>query len=571
MRWSQTLIPTLKETPSEAVAESHKLMLRAGLIRQVGSGSYSYLPLGWRALKNVIDIVREEMDAAGAVELLMPSLWPVEILKESGRLDVFGKDLIRFTDRHDRENIMAPTHEEVITIIARDEIRSYRQLPITLYQIQTKFRDETRPRYGVLRTREFIMKDAYSFSAGQEGLDAAYDRMYDAYCRIFDRCGLEYTVVEAESGAMGGSSSHEFMVSSPLGMDSFAKCPECGYAANAERAEIPPLPEPERGGEKPCKELETPGQRTIEEVTEFLGTKAHRMVKTLIYMADGDAVAVLVRGDHEVNEAKLQRALGADELELADAMTIEKVTGAPMGFSGPVGLEGLKVVADQAVMCITKAVVGANKEDAHIVGVVPGRDFEPDEVADVRFITEDDCCAKCGSEIEMHQGIEVGHVFKLGTKYSKALGATFLDQDGEEKPYIMGCYGIGVNRILAALIETTADDGGIVWVPGTAPYDVEVLPLDVTNDEVAQKAEEVYDELSEAGISVLLDDRDERPGFKFKDADLVGVPVRIVIGRGFLKNGTLEVQTRKDKKQTDVAPEQIVGAVQAELDRLRPE
>jgi len=571
MRWSQTLIPTLKESPADAVANSHKLMLRAGMIRPVGSGSYTYLPMGWRSLNKVIHIVREEMDAAGAIEMLMPSLWPLDLLEASGRIDAFGDDLIRFTDRHGRPHVMAPTHEEVVTGIVRDEVKSYRQLPINLYQIQTKFRDETRPRYGVLRTREFIMKDAYSFSMDEAGLNDCYEQMYEAYCRIFDRCGLNYVVIEAESGAMGGSASHEFMVPGAIGSDAFVECEGCGYAANVERAKVAPAPKPETPGAEPeLMDVETPGRTTIEQVSEFLGCRLEQMIKTLIYVADGEPVAVLVRGDHDVNEMKLQRVLDAESLALADRETIRKVTGAPVGFAGPVGLAGVRICADHAVLAITDGVTGANKADAHVVGVLPGRDFEPDEVADIRNIVPGDACWRCGKPINMKQGIEVGHVFKLGSKYSKALGAKFLDRDGSEKPYVMGCYGIGVNRIVAALIESTADDAGIVWCPTIAPYEVLVLPLDMSEEAVTMAAEDAYARLREAGADVLLDDRDERPGVKFKDADLVGFPLRIVIGKGFLRTGQLELQRRKDKMRADVPPEDIAEAVRNGLAELTP-
>ena len=571
MRWSATLIPTMKETPAEAVALSHKLMLRAGMVRRVGSGSYSYLPLGWRSLNKIIHVVRQEMDRAGAVEILMPALWPAELMAESGRLDVFGEDLVQFTDRHGRPHVMAPTHEEVVTGIVRDEVKSYKQLPINLYHIQTKFRDEVRPRYGVLRTREFIMKDAYSFSMDEAGLDECYEAMREAYCRIFDRCGLSYVVVEAESGAMGGTGSHEFMVPSPIGCDVLVQCPACGYAANGERAEAPPLPIPDMAAVEPnLAEVDTPGCSTIQQVSEFLGVEPSSMIKTLIYLTDGEPVAALVRGDHEVNEAKLARATGAMVLELADPATIERVTGAPVGFAGPVGLDGVRLMVDHAVACVTDGVTGANRADAHLTGVLPGRDFEAVETVDIRNVTPEDACCRCGGPISMQQGIEVGHIFKLGTKYSVALGAAFLGPDGEEAPCIMGCYGIGVNRIMAALLESTADERGIKWPPAVAPYEALVLPLDMSDERIVEAAEQAYGRLREAGVDVLLDDRDERPGVKFNDADLIGFPVRVVLGKGFLKGGELELQVGADGERSQTPPEDIVAAVSRQLEELAP-
>jgi prolyl-tRNA synthetase len=582
MRWSRTLIPTLKETPAEAEAISHVLMLRAGLIRKLGSGAYSYLPLGTRIINKINAIVREEMNRAGAVELLMPALWPVDILKESGRLDVFGEDVIRFVDRHGRQGVLGPTHEEIITLLVRDNVSSYRQLPMTLYQIQTKFRDEVRPRFGVLRTREFIMKDAYSFDVDQGGLQRSYDAMYRAYRRIFDRCGLEYVVVDAESGAMGGSGSQEFMVQSEIGDDEYVNCPSCEYAANVERAEIAAIPpairEKARARSQTLqqegklasgpREVDTPGASTIEEVSDLLDVSPERMIKTLIYTADGKPVAVLVRGDHELNENKLARVLQAKELDLADAATIESVTGAPMGFAGPVDLKNVDILADYGVMTIADGVTGANRADAHLTDVVPGRDFEPTRVADLRRAGQGDRCPDCGDRMDLSHGIEVGHVFQLGTKYSEALGANFLDDDGEEKPCIMGCYGIGINRIAAAAIESFADENGIVWPPGIAPFEVCVMPLNTNDEEVMEAAEDAYEALLGDGVDVILDDRDERPGSKFKDADLIGFPLRVVVGRGFQKTGKLELQVRQNGRQEDVAPGALPGRVREMLEQL---
>jgi len=565
MRWTRTLIPTLKESPAEAEAKSHVLMLRAGMIRRLGSGTYSYLPLGLRTLNKIVHIVRQEMDRAGALEILMPALWPIELFQQSGRLEVFAEDLMKLTDRHGRLHALAPTHEEVVTALVRDNVASYRQLPVNLYQIQTKFRDEPRPRFGILRTREFIMKDAYSFDMDEEGLEESYRRMYDAYCRIFDRCGLPYVVVEAESGAMGGSGSHEFMVPCETGTADYVQCPRCGYAANVERAEVAPVPRRQTEAEPELKEVATPGRTTIEQVSEFLGVSAGRMIKTLIYLADGEPVAALVRGDHEINEKKLAALLGAASVELADAATIQRVTGAPVGFAGPVGLKGLKIVSDYAVCALADGVTGANKEDAHLVGVVPGRDYQPDVEADIRVATHGDACARCGAPLNIYSAVEVGHIFKLGTKYSEAIGAKFLDARGKERSYVMGCYGIGINRIMAAAVESSADGKGIAWSPEIAPYQALVLPLDLSNEKVKQASEEAYKALRDGGLDTLLDDRSESPGVKFNDADLIGFPVRVVIGKGYLRTGEYEVQVRRNGRSFAVAPEAVVQAVSTVL------
>jgi len=569
MRWTRTLIPTMKETPAEAEAKSHVLMLRAGMIRRLGSGAYSYLPLGLRSLNKIAGIIREEMDRAGAIEVLMPALWPIELLRESGRLKVFGDDVIYFTDRHDREGVLAPTHEEVVTSLVRDNVRSYREIPITLYQIQTKFRDEARPRFGVLRTKEFLMKDAYSFDADQEGLRKSYEAMYEAYFRIFDRCGLTYMVVDAESGAMGGERSEEFVAPCEVPILECVCCEGCGYAANTERGEIGAPPEAGPAASEPeLKVVDTPGQVTIEQVSAFLNVNADQMIKTLIYAADGKPVAALVRGDHELNESKLARVLGAKAVELADEKTIESATGAPVGFAGPVGLEGVEIIADHAVPLIQDGVTGANKADAHMVGVLPGRDFTPDKVADLRVAAGGDPCPRCGKPMATQSGMELGHVFQLGTYYSEAMGATFLDSQGKQRPYVMGCYGIGLNRIAAAAIESYADEGGIVWPPNIAPYEVVVLPLDVSDEKIVQGAEQAYEELIGAGVDAILDDREEKAGFKFKDADLVGFPLRVVVGKGYLKTGKLELQVRRDGAKCDVEPEALAGRVRELLAQL---
>jgi len=565
LRWSQTLIPTLKEQPAEAEIASHILMLRAGLMRRLMSGAYIYMPLGLRSLNKAIGIVREEMNRAGANEILMPALQPAELWEKTGRLAALGETMMQLDDRQGRRVVLGPTHEEVVTDLVSREIHSYRQLPINLYQIQTKFRDEIRPRFGVLRTREFIMKDAYSFDVDAEGLNKSYQAMYDTYCRIFDRCGLKYIIVEAESGAMGGDVSAEFMVPCTAGEDLLVLCPACGYAANMERAQPAPLPESDEP-EKPTEIVPTPGAHTIEQVSKFLDVDIKKLVKTIIYMADNNPVAAMVRGDHEVNEMKLSRAVG-EPVKLATAEIIENVTGAPVGFAGPLKLPiGLhtRIVVDQAVLSVKNFVTGANKADTHVLNVNL-YDIEKYEVADIRFAVAGDKCPKCGVEIEIKNGIEIGHVFKLGTKYSKKLGATFLDESGSEHPALMGCYGIGINRIIASAIEMSYDKDGIIWPKNIAPYHVELIPLNMDMPEITGLADKIYAELADAGIEVLMDDRDESPGSKFKDADLVGLPVRVVVGKKGLDKGGVEIKLRTEAKPQLIPPEKVLEEVRKKL------
>jgi prolyl-tRNA synthetase len=572
MRWSATLIPTLREAPAEATARSHALMLRAGLVRQVASGSYAYLPLGVRVLNKLTALVRREMERAGAAEVLMPGLWPEELMQASGRLDAFAEDLFRLEDRSGRPHLLAPTHEELVTAIMRDEVRSYRQLPLTLFQVQTKFRDEPRPRFGVVRTREFIMKDAYSFSADEAGLDAAYGLMRDAYGRILSALGLPYVVARAESGAMGGLGSEEFIVPCAIGTADFVRCPGCGYAANVEAAAVPAPPQPAPASDHaPVREVETPGQTTIEQVSAFLGVRPDQLIKTLIYLADGAPAAALVRGDHDVNEAKLARLLGARRLELADAETIRRATGAPVGFAGPVGLTGMRLVADRAVMAVRDGVSGANRADAHMVGVLPGRDFAPDTVDDIRYVMAGDGCPECGAALEMRCGIEVGHVFRLGTKYSEALGATFADAQGRQRPFVMGCYGLGVSRLVAAAVECLSDEHGIVWPAAVAPHEAVVMALNVKDERIMAAAEDACARLEAQGVDTLLDDRNETPGVKFNDADLIGFPVRVVVGRTFKEEGKLEVQSRRDGSRRQAAIGEVAAAVKALLNEKEGE
>lgn len=561
MRYSQYLLNTLKETPADAEVISHQLMMRAGMIRKIAAGIYSYLPLGLRSIRKVEQIIREEMNRAGAIELLMPMVVPAELWQESTRWEQYGKELLRLKDRKDADFCLGPTHEEVITDIVRREVRSYRQLPLNLYQIQSKFRDEIRPRFGLMRGREFIMKDAYSFDVDEAGADVAYDKMYQAYRRIFERCGLRFRAVEADTGNIGGSSSHEFMVLADSGEDAIVSCDSCEYAANVEKAELR-----DAGGDFPVPtqaltKVATPGQRTIEEVAGFLQVEPARLIKTLILRTDGgETVAVLLRGDRELNDIKLCRLLGCNEVELADEETVRRVTGAPSGFAGPVGLKG-RILADFEVRAMVDAVTGANEVDTHYTGVACGRDFTVETFADLREAVAGDFCPRCAGKLEVWRGIEVGHVFKLGTKYSQALGATFLDAQGQEQVIFMGCYGIGVGRTVAAAIEQNHDENGIVFPMPIAPFQVIVTMVNPNDAEVCAAAEKLYAELLERGIEVLLDDRDERPGSKFKDADLLGIPLRVTVGARGLKDGALEVQERRSGAREMLPLAEVAEAV----------
>jgi prolyl-tRNA synthetase len=570
MRYSEYFIPTYKETPAEAESISHKLMLRAGMIRKLAAGIYTYLPVGLRSIKKVEAVVREEMNRAGAIELLMPAVQPSELWQESGRWDYYGRELLRFTDRHDRPSCFGPTHEEVVTDLVRGEVHSYKQMPLNLYQIQTKFRDEIRPRFGLMRAREFIMKDAYSFDKDEEGTNLSYNRMYEAYMRIFSRCGLRFRAVEADSGPIGGSYSHEFMVLAETGEDQIASCTECPYAANLERAEVK---EPDADskaastGLDELREVETPGAHTIEELCRYLSIGPELIIKTLIFVADGEPVAALVRGDHELNEVKLKNYLGAGEIELADHALVERVTGAPMGFAGPVGLS-VRIVADQAVRGMKNLIAGANREDFHVTGLNYGRDFELKDFADLRVITPGDPCPRCGKPIIFSRGIEVGHVFKLGVKYSKAMKAYFLDENGKERPIIMGCYGIGIGRTLAAAVEQNHDEKGIVFPIPLAPFEVSLLALQMHEPQVAETAEQLYRALSDQGLEVLLDDRDERAGIKFNDADLLGIPVRVTVGLKGVRQGSVEIKLRSEAQAETVPLAQAAAFVKDKVKEL---
>jgi len=570
MRYTSYFIPTQKEVPSDAEVISHQLMVRAGMIRKLTSGTYTYLPTGLRAIKKVEAIIREEMNRAGAIEILMPAVQPAELWHESGRWEHYGRELLRFTDRHDREACFGPTHEEVVTDLVRREIHSYKQMPINLYQIQTKFRDEIRPRFGLMRAREFIMKDAYSFDVDEESANRSYEAMYEAYTRIFRRCGLRFRAVEADTGTIGGNYSHEFMVLAETGEDQIVNCTACSYAANLERAEVPsndasPLFEPD--ALRPLTEAPTPGMRTVEEVTSFLSVSPDQLVKTLILAVDDQPVAVLIRGDHELNEAKLRSLLGAETVELASERMVEEATAAPMGFAGPVGLK-VKIVADAAVRPMRNFVTGGNRKDLHLTNVNLERDFRVDQFGDVRVITPQDRCPRCGGAIEFGRGIEVGHIFKLGTKYSRALNAVFLNREGKESSIIMGCYGIGVGRTVAASIEQNHDANGILFPIPIAPFEVIILPLQMHDTQVVETAEKLHNDLVGFGIDALLDDRDERPGFKFNDADLLGIPIRVTVGSKGIKNGEVEIKLRSEPESTFVPLDAALSSVRDKVKAL---
>jgi prolyl-tRNA synthetase len=545
MRYSEYLLPTLKETPADAEVISHQLMLRAGMIRKVAAGIYNYLPFGLRSVRKVERIIREEMDRAGAIELLMPMVVPADLWQESGRWDQYGKELLRLKDRKETDFCLGPTHEEVITDIVRREVRSYRQLPLNLYQIQGKFRDEIRPRFGLMRGREFIMKDAYSFDLEEEGADVAYAKMYQAYRRIFERCGLRFRAVEADTGNIGGSASHEFMVLAESGEDAIVSCDHCEYAANVEKAEIRDSLVATPKASEPLARVLTPARKSVEEVAAFLKTTTDRLVKTLILQTDtGETVAVLLRGDRELNDVKLTRLLECNWVELASEETVLRATGAPSGFAGPVDLK-LRLLADYEVRAMADFITGANEKDTHLTGANQGRDFTVETYADLRQAVAGDPCPRCDGRLEGWRGIEVGHVFKLGTKYSAALNATVLDEKGQDRILFMGCYGIGVGRTVAAAIEQNHDENGIIFPMPIAPFQVLVTMLNPNDEEVRTASETLYGELQGLGVEVLLDDRDERPGSKFKDADLIGIPLRVTVGARGLKEGAVELQERK--------------------------
>jgi prolyl-tRNA synthetase len=566
MRWSRSLIATLRDDPQEAEIDSHKLMVRAGLIRKLSGGLYSFMPLGLKALQKVAQIVREEMNRAGAQEILMPALQPAELWERSGRLATMGPGMFRLKDRAERLMALGPTHEEVVTELIAGEVNSYRQLPCTVYQIQTKFRDEIRPRFGLMRAKEFIMKDAYSFDTSFEAADASYQAMYDAYVRIFARCGLQARPVEADTGDIGGKWSHEFMVLADSGEDGIVDCPACGYAANQERAErgVP------AGADAACPaiaEVSTPNTRTIDDLVAHFQCGGERFIKTLIYLVDGKPVAALVPGNRDLNEHKLKRLLGAKKVELADEATIQKVTGAPVGFAGPVGLK-IPAYADQSLRGATDRITGANKADTHIVHVDLARDAAVTAFEDLVVVGSGDACPRCGKTLQIKRGIEVGHVFKLGTKYTESFEAKYLNDKGQSELMVMGCYGIGVTRTLQAVIEQSHDADGIVWPVTVAPFAITLLLLDPKDPAVCAVVDALEKDLQAKGIDVLVDDREERPGVKFKDADLIGCPIRVVAGAKGLAKGGVEIKLRTSKTADLVPVEKAAEALATLVNEL---
>ena len=567
MLFSKMFIPTVKEDPKEAEVVSHRLMLRAGFIRKLASGIYTWLPLGLKSLRKVENIIREEMNKKGAQEILMPFVQPKELWVESKRWDKYGKELLRFVDRNDRELCIGPTHEEVVTDLVRREIRSYKELPLNLYQIQTKFRDEIRPRFGVMRGREFSMKDAYSFDVDEKGAEKSYMDMYDAYMNIFRRCGLRFRVVEADTGPIGGSFSHEFMVLADTGEDVIISCETCGYAANLERAEVGMIGGKIERKKGQYKRAATPGQKKVDEVASFLGVTPDKLVKTIIYNTDKGTIGVLISGDREINETKLKNLLSLDYIELADESTIERVTGGPLGFSGPIGVD-IPLYADRGVALMEDFVIGGNEQNLHIVDVNVD-DFKVEGFYDLKIANAGDKCPRCEGMLTSTRGIEVGHIFKLGLKYSEAMNATFLDKDGKERYMVMGCYGIGVSRTVAAAIEQGNDENGMILPMAIAPFEVEVLPVNSSHRETIELADNVYRTLLDKGIDTILDDRNERPGIKFKDCDLIGIPLRVTIGERNLKEGFVEIKQRNEKESQRVRKENIVGRVLKYVEELK--
>ncbi|MBQ9616054.1 MAG: proline--tRNA ligase [Selenomonadaceae bacterium] len=569
MKATNLYAPTLRESPAEAEVISHKLMLRAGLIRKAAGGVYSYLPLGWRTIRKIQQIIREEMDAAGGQEIAMPIIQPSELWKESGRWEVYGDEMMRMKDRHGREFCLGPTHEEMITALVRDEVRSYKQLPLMLYQMANKYRDEIRPRFGLMRSREFIMKDLYSFDRDEEGMNISYQKMYDAYAKIFTRCGLEFRPVEADNGAIGGGHSHEFTVLAQSGESSIAYCGGCDYAASDEKAELKVIVEAPEDA-LPLEKVETPDAHTIELVKDYLQVPIEKTIKAVAFQDDDERlILAFVRGDHEVNEVKILNAVeGALHLHMAEESAIVAAGGCP-GFMSPIGIKpGTVVLVDSTVMEMHNAVAGANEKDFHYKNVNPKRDFKDVIVSDLRMVKEGDPCPRCGAPLKMTRGIEAGQVFTLGTKYSQSLGATFLDENGKEKPLVMGCYGIGVGRTMAAAIEQNNDEHGIIWPRAIAPFELVVVPVNAKNGEQLSYAERVYEELKTAGVDVLLDDRTERAGVKFKDCDLIGYPLRITIGPKALEENVIEVKVRKTGEVLSFTKESYLREVRELLKKL---
>jgi len=555
MRLSRYYIPTLKEDPADAEVVSHKLLMRAGMIRKLTSGIYNYLPLGLRSINKVANIVREEMDRAGALEVLLPTVQPADLWQETGRWDYYGKELLRFKDRHDRDYCLGPTHEEVMTDLVRGEVKSYKQLPLNLYQVQTKFRDEIRPRFGLMRGREFIMKDAYSFDKDEAGAEQSYWNMFEAYKKAFSRIGLRFKPVQADSGAIGGDFSHEFMVLAETGEDTIASCTGCEYAANLEKARIvtPDGPDMTEAECPAMEQVATPGAHTVDEVCAFLSIAPDKLVKTLLFVVDGKPVAALVRGDREVNDAKLRNLVGGNEIALADEALVRKLTNAPVGFAGPAGLDkDVPVYADNELRLATDWVAGANAADAHVKHLSLGRDCAVERYADLRVIEPTDACPECGAPIEFTKGIEVGHVFKLGLKYSAKMEATFLDENGKTQPMVMGCYGIGVSRIVASAIEQNNDENGCCFPPSIAPFEVCLISLGGKDEAVDAKAAELYEIIKAQGVDAAYDDRKERPGVKFAEADLIGYPMQLVLGGKGMQNGIVEAKDRKTGEKIEL-------------------
>ncbi|OIP25986.1 MAG: proline--tRNA ligase [Chloroflexi bacterium CG15_BIG_FIL_POST_REV_8_21_14_020_46_15] len=569
MRFSKLFGKTLRQAPAEAENISHQLLLRAGMIAQEAAGIYSYLPSGWRVLRKIENIIREEMDKAGGQELMLPILQPFELWQQSGRYVSFGQTMFTLTDRKEHKLVLGPTHEEIIADLARRYVQSYRDLPLLVYQIQAKFRDEPRPRGGLLRVREFIMKDLYSFDADEAGLDESYRKMSQAYQNIYARCGLSTSMVEADSGAIGGKESHEFMVISETGEDEMVFCPHCGYSANVEKAQISKtviatLNEVKEKQPLPLEEIATTEQKTIEEVANFLGVPQEQTLKAVFYIADGEFVFVVIRGDLEVNETKLKNTLKCNELRIAAESEVAEA-GIVAGFASPIGIKGVKVVADDSITLGSNFIAGANKAGYHFRNVNYPRDFQADIIADIALAHQGDKCPECGGKLSSARGIEVGHIFKLGTFISEKLGASFLGQDGVSRPAVMGCYGIGLGRLLAAIVEQNHDDNGIIWPLSVAPYQVYLCPLHMDNPEVASAAEKVYQELENAGIEVLFDDRDESPGVKFNDVDLLGIPLRLTLSPRTLQSQSIEAKWRT-KKETRLLPlENLVAEVNKRL------
>lgn len=564
MRVSALLIPTLRDVPAEAEVISHKLLLRAGMIRKSASGVYTYLPLGWRVIQKISNIVREEMNRAGGQELLLPIIQPAELWLESGRWHVYGPELFRLKDRHERDFCLGPTHEEIITDLVRKEVSSYKQLPLLLYQIQCKYRDEIRPRFGLMRGREFIMKDLYSFDRDEEGLKISYQKMYEAYVNVFKRCGLTFRVVEADSGAIGGNTTHEFMVLANSGEAEIVYCESCNYAANVEKA-VNKIGEKVSEELRPMELLHTPEVRTMEQLADFVKLPAEKLIKTLFYEAEGQVICALVRGDREVNEVKLQRLLGCNELKLASDETIEKLTGSTPGFVGPVGLKDVPVFVDEEVTLIVNGVAGANKVDYHLVNVNYGRDFVGTQVVDIRLVKAGDLCPNCGNSLKSARGIEVGQIFQLGTKYSQALGATFVDEKGQEHPIVMGCYGIGISRTMAAAVEQNHDEKGIIWPKAIAPFEVVVIPAVAKDEQQMDLAFKIYHDLQNAGIETVIDDRPESAGVKFNDADLIGYPFRVTVGKKTVAENTVDIKNRATGEEITVPLAEVVDKLKALL------